>query len=77
MNTMEGIKGNQEKLEEISPIFNEGMPTEKGWYLLKHKDYDGHITYNANYLKKGIKGMEWKYYHIGDIIGWQKIEAGE
>lgn len=52
-----------------------GTPTEGGWYLLKLVDEYGRITYNANYLRKGIKGMEWKYAFFGHvIIKWQSIE---
>ena len=52
-----------------------GTPTEEGWYLLKLVDEYGRITYDANYLRKGIEGMEWKYAFFGHvIIKWQKIE---
>lgn len=52
-----------------------GTPTEEGWYLLKLVDEYGRITYDANYLRKGIKGMEWKYAFFGHvIIKWQRIE---
>lgn len=52
-----------------------GTPTEEGWYLLKLVDEYGRITYYANYLRKGKKGMEWKYAFFGHvIIKWQSIE---
>lgn len=55
-----------------------GTPTEEGWYLLKLVDEYGRITYDANYLRKGKKGMEWKYAFFGHvIIKWQKINEGE
>lgn len=55
--------------------WNLGQPTEGGWYLLKLVDEYGRITYNANYLRNGIKGMEWKYAFFGHvIIKWQSIE---
>lgn len=57
----------------IDNKWNLGQPTEKGWYLLKMVDEDGHITYDANYLRKGIKGMEWKYAYLGHVIKWQSI----
>lgn len=59
---------------EDSPWYT-GTPTEEGWYLLKLVDEYGRITYDANYLRKGIKGMEWKYAFFGHvIIKWQSIE---
>lgn len=75
-----------EEGKEINRILNEvdenpwhtGTPTEEGWYLLKLVDEYGHITYDANYLRKEIKGMEWKYAFFGHvIIKWQKIEENE
>lgn len=52
-----------------------GTPTEEGWYLLKMVDEYGRITYGTNYLRNGIKGMEWKYAFFGHvIIKWQSIQ---
>ena len=72
------IKGNLGKLEEISPIWQTGTPNQKGWYLLKQVDEDGNVTYDSNYLKKGLRGdLEWKFAYLGEYIGWQKIGVDE
>lgn len=60
---------------EVGSPWHTGTPTEEGWYLLKLVDEYGRITYYANYLRKGKKGMEWKYAFFGHvIIKWQSIE---
>lgn len=63
-----------EIVDRVNP-WHTGTPTEEGWYLLKLVDEYGRITYDANCLRKGIKGMEWKYAFFGHvIIKWQSIE---
>lgn len=68
-------KAKAEREKKASNNWHTGTPTEEGWYLLKLVDEYGRITYDANYLRKGIKGMEWKYAFFGHvIIKWQSIE---